>query len=303
MSLIIKPTLIILAAGIGSRYGSLKQLDKLGPEGETIIDYSVYDAIQAGFGKIVFVIRKSIEHEFVDKQINKLARHADVHYVLQELESIPEGIAISPDRVKPWGTGHAVLMAKNLVKEPFAVINADDFYGAEAYSDLHSHLIKACESEYAMVGYQLRNTLSEHGSVSRGICETNDEHLLTGVTERTKITQEENRIIYSGNDGTRTSLSPDCIVSMNFWGFTTGFFQHLETGFNEFIAKNAQTTSGEYFIPTLVNNLISEGKASVKVLKSRAKWFGVTYIEDRDYAIRRLEELTQHKLYPRGLWQ
>jgi len=299
----VKPSLIILAAGIGSRYGSLKQLDKLGPEGETIIDYSVYDAMRAGFGKVVFVIRKSIEREFVENQINKLVKYVDVNYVLQELEFIPNSVAFHPERTKPWGTGHAVLMARDVVNEPFAVINADDFYGAEAFKVLHSHLVAAKEGEYAMVGYHLKNTLSEHGSVSRGICETNDKSLLTKVTERTSITPRLNKIFYTTDDGNEEELDSESIVSMNFWGFTPDFFHHLEAGFNEFIHNNSLNLKAEYFIPTVVNDLINSGKASVRVLKSRAEWFGVTYIEDREIAIRRLKELTNQNKYPRGLWR
>lgn len=299
----VKPSLIILAAGIGSRYGSLKQLDKLGPEGETIIDYSVYDAIRAGFGKIVFVIRKSIEREFVENQINKLVKYVDVNYVLQELEFIPNNVAFHPERTKPWGTGHAVLMARDVVNEPFAVINADDFYGAEAFLVLHSHLVAGKEGEYAMVGYHLKNTLSEHGSVSRGICETNDKSLLTKVTERTRITPRLDKIFYTNDDGIEEELDSESIVSMNFWGFTPDFFHHLEAGFNEFIHNNSLNLKAEYFIPTVVNDLINSGKASVRVLKSQAEWFGVTYIEDREIAISRLEELTNQNKYPRGLWR
>lgn len=299
----LKPSLIILAAGIGSRYGSLKQLDKLGPEGETIIDYSVYDAMRAGFGKVVFVIRKSIEREFVENQINKLVKFVDVNYVLQELEFIPNGVAFHPERTKPWGTGHAVLMARDVVNEPFAVINADDFYGAEAFKVLHSHLVAAKEGEYAMVGYHLKNTLSEHGSVSRGICETNDKSLLTKVTERTRITPRLNKIFYINDDGNEEELDSESFVSMNFWGFSPDFFHHLEAGFNEFIHNNSLNLKAEFFIPTVVNDLINSGKASVRVLESQAEWFGVTYIEDREIAIRRLKELTNQNKYPRGLWR
>jgi len=299
----IKPSLIILAAGIGSRYGSLKQLDKLGPDGETIIDYSVYDAMRAGFGKVVFVIRKSIEKEFVEMQINKLARHVEVNYVFQELELSTKGVAMSHERIKPWGTGHAVLMTKDAVSEPFAVINADDFYGAEAFRVLHLHLAGAKDGEYAMVGYQLKNTLSEHGSVSRGICETDNNSFLTKVTERSRITKWENKIYYSGSDSSKVELNQDAIVSMNFWGFTPGIFNHLEAGFNEFIQNNSLNPAAEYFIPTIVNELINSGKACVQVLKSQAEWFGVTYLEDREIAKKRLHELTFQNLYPQGLWQ
>jgi UTP-glucose-1-phosphate uridylyltransferase len=286
-----KPTLLILAAGIGSRYGSLKQLDKLGPNGETIIDYSVFDAKRAGFGKVVFVIRKSIENEFKETLMQKLSKHIEVDYVLQELENIPAGAEVHPEREKPWGTGHAVLMAKNAIKEPFAVINADDFYGADAFRVLYSHLHKAQEGEYAMVGYQLQNTLSEHGTVSRGVCSTNENMILQNVTERTKIARSGNKVTYLDEQGIAVELHPQTIVSMNCWGFTNGFFKHLEEAFNTFILENAHTLKSEFFIPTVVNNLVISGQATVKVLQSSAKWFGVTYREDREIAVKQLEGL------------
>jgi UTP-glucose-1-phosphate uridylyltransferase len=297
-----KPTLLILAAGIGSRYGSLKQLDQLGPGGETIIDYSVFDALRAGFGKVVFVIRKSIEKEFAETLMQKLAPHIQVDYVLQEIEKIPDGIHFHPERIKPWGTGHAVLMAKDAVKEPFAVINADDFYGADAFRVLYNHLHQAREGEYAMVGYQLKNTLSAHGTVSRGICETGKNMLLTNITERTKIAQAENKILYADESVNRFELNPKTIVSMNCWGFTPDFFLHLEERFHSFISKHAQTLKGEYYIPSVVNHLINTRQATVKVLQSPAKWFGVTYREDRQHAVNQLLDMTKQGTYPENLW-
>lgn len=287
-----QPSLLILAAGIGSRYGSLKQLDKLGPNGETIIDYSVFDAKRAGFGKVVFVIRKSIESEFKETLMQKLNKHIEVDYVLQELKSIPAGAEVHPERIKPWGTGHAVLMAKDTIKEPFAVINADDFYGADAFRVLYSHLQQAEEGQYCMVGYQLQNTLSEHGTVSRGVCTNNENNILQNVTERTKIARSGNKITYLDDNGNTEELHPETIVSMNCWGFTNGFFDHLEKAFNSFIMNNARTLKSEFYIPTVVNKLLNSGKVSVKVLHSSAKWFGVTYLEDRDNAVKQLEELT-----------
>lgn len=297
-----QPTLLILAAGIGSRYGSLKQLDKLGPGGETIIDYSVFDAKRAGFGKVVFVIRKSIEKEFRETLMQKLAAHIEVDYVLQEIEKIPPGIAVHPDREKPWGTGHAVLMAHEAIHEPFAVINADDFYGADAFRVLYDYLSQATEGQYSMVGYKLQNTLSEHGTVSRGVCECDDQMLLKGVTERTKIARRDDAIFYLGDAGHDIELHPETIVSMNCWGFTNGFFKHLERDFDVFIRQNANTLKGEFYIPTVVNNLLDSGQATVKVLQSSARWFGVTYREDRDHAVNQLLELVRLGEYPENLW-
>lgn len=297
-----EPTLLILAAGIGSRYGSLKQLDRLGPNGETIIDYSVFDARRAGFGKVVFVIRRSIEKEFNEIMMKKLAGIIKVDYVLQEIENIPAGLVIHPERVKPWGTAHAVLMAKDMIKEPFAVINADDFYGADAYRVMYHHLKNAKEGEYAMVGYELRNTLSEHGTVSRGICEPDENRLLVSVTERTKIAPEGEAIVYIDDQGNKIELQPETIVSMNFWGFTKDFFEKLEKGFDEFIRKNSNTIKGEFYIPTIVNNLLGTSGVSVKVLQSSARWFGITYREDRDCAVSELAALTGSGEYPENLY-
>lgn len=297
-----EPTLLILAAGIGSRYGSLKQLDRLGPGGETIIDYSVFDAKRAGFGKVVFVIRRSIEKEFKETMMHKLAGSIEVDYVLQEIENIPPGFSIHPERAKPWGTGHALLMAAGVINEPFAVINADDFYGADAFKVLYQHLKNADEGQYAMVGYELQNTLSEHGTVSRGVCECNEKMHLVSVTERTKIARSGNAIIYMDEAGVPTGLQPKTIVSMNCWGFTKGFFKKLEEGFNEFIRENANTTKGEFYIPTVVNHLLDSGEASVKVLQSSARWFGVTYREDRNHAMKELAALTASGKYPDRLF-
>ncbi len=297
-----EPVLLILAAGIGSRYGSLKQLDQLGPGGETIIDYSVFDAGRAGFGKVVFVIRRSIEKEFKEIMMHKLAGSIEVDYVLQEIENIPSGFTIHPERIKPWGTGHAVLMAKDVINEPFAVINADDFYGADAFRVLYHHLKNAHEGQYAMVGYELRNTLSEHGTVSRGVCECDENMHLVSVTERTKIAPSGNSVFYIDEAGKPTELHSKAIVSMNCWGFTKGFFSKLEGGFHEFIRENANTLKGEFYIPTVVNNLLNSGEASVKVLQSSARWFGVTYREDRDHAIQELAALTTTGEYPNKLF-
>lgn len=298
-----KPTLLILAAGIGSRYGSLKQLDKLGPSGETIIDYSVFDAKRAGFGKVVFVIRQSIEKEFRETLMKQLASHITVGYVLQELDKVPEGIKIHPERVKPWGTGHAILMAKEVIKEPFAVINADDFYSADAFHALFKHLKYASEGNYAMVGYHLENTLSENGTVSRGVCESDENFDLVSITERTRIAGDGKQINFVDEEGSAHVLAPKTIVSMNCWGFTPGFFSHLQASFDDFIKHNAQTLKGEFYIPVVVNNIIKSNQVIVKILQSSAKWFGVTYREDREYAVQQLQQLTSQGVYPANLWQ
>ncbi|MDP2423595.1 MAG: sugar phosphate nucleotidyltransferase [Bacteroidales bacterium] len=296
------PTLLILAAGIGSRYGSLKQLDPIGPNGETIIDYSVFDAIQARFGKVVFVIRRNIEQEFRDTLMQKLSKHIEVEYVLQEIEKIPAGLAIHTERQKPWGTGHAVLMAKDIISEPFAVINADDFYGADAFRVMADFLQQAHEGEYAMVGYQLNKTLSEHGTVSRGVCNTDSNGFLLEITEHTKIAPTKDSIIYMDENDHAVAINPEAVVSMNFWGFTPRFFDHLERSFTEFIKENAQTITGELYIPTVVNQLISRGEASIQVLESNASWFGITYREDRNRAIEQLKKLISSGEYSDMRW-
>lgn len=298
-----KPTLLVLAAGIGSRYGSLKQLDSLGPNGETIIDYSVFDAIRAGFGKVVFVIRHHFENEFRDVLLNRFSGRIAVDYVFQEIENIPAGISIHPDRQKPWGTGHAVLMAKEIIHEPFAVINADDFYGADAFRVMAAFLHKASGSNYAMVGYRLENTLSEFGSVSRGVCEIEADYLIR-IDERINITRNEgDTIAYLNENGVAVTLQPGTVVSMNFWGFTPDFFRQLQNSFDEFIVSNAQTLKSEFYIPTVVNQLVNQGAASVKVLKSSAEWFGVTYREDRESAVSHIQKLVKAQLYPHSLWR
>ncbi len=298
-----KPTLLVLAAGIGSRYGSLKQLDTLGPNGETIIDYSVFDAIRAGFGKVVFIIRHHIESEFRNVFLNRFLDRIEVDYVFQEIENIPSGILIHPERKKPWGTGHAVLMAKEIINEPFAVINADDFYGAEAFQVMADFLQSAVDTNYAMVGYQIENTLSEYGNVSRGVCEIADGYLVR-IDERINIARNErDTIAYFDEMGASFTLFPNTVVSMNFWGFTPGFFQQLQNSFDEFIVSNAQTLKSEFYIPTVVNKLLNQGAARVKVLESTADWFGITYREDKENAAATLQKLINRKIYPSQLWE
>ena len=297
-----KPTLVILAAGVGSRYGGVKQMDKIGPSGESIIDYSVFDAIRAGFGKVVFVLNPKIIDDFKAIFEPRLAGKIETEYILQELHNIPEGIEFNRERTKPWGTGHAVLVAEQFVHEPFAVINADDFYGREAFQVLAGFLTDPIrqQNEYALVGYKLSNTLSENGSVSRGICQS-ENGCLTDVVERTSILRKEEGIVFE-EAGTEYPLNDDDIVSMNFWGFTPLFFSQLKRDFSKFITENAHQLKAEFYIPLVANNLIKSGEASFRTLTSNDQWFGVTYQEDKPVTIQRVAELVEKGQYPEKLW-
>jgi len=300
------PTLLVLAAGIGSRYGSLKQIDPVGPGGETIIDYSIYDALKAGFGRVVFIIRREIEEDFKEVFVKKFENIIPVEYVFQEISNVPEGIRIPEDRIKPWGTGHAVMMATDAIHEPFAVINADDYYGADAYVKMAAHLNSLDENhqnDYSMVGYLLKNTMSEHGVVSRGICQLNKDSFLQGVTERTNIQYTHGSIAFRDKDGSWVFLPDEAIVSMNFWGFTPYFFEHLSLQFGDFIQLNYDQPKAEFYIPTVVDNLIKSGEAQVKVLKSTDQWFGVTYKEDKPVVIQKINQLIMNGVYPANLWK
>ena len=297
-----KPTLLILAAGMGSRYGGLKQMDGLGPNGEAIIDYSIYDAIRAGFGKIVFVIRHSFAEPFKEHfQAKKFGGEVEFEFVYQELEYLPEGYSVPEGRVKPWGTNHAVMMAKDVIKEPFAVINADDFYGKESYQTMADYLrsIEGTKGQYSMIGYRLENTLSDFGSVSRGVCATDENALLTSVTERTAISRKGDKVVYAEGDQ-EFELDPACPVSMNFWGFTPEYFDYSEEVFKEFLdgALASGNLKAEFFIPYIVDKLITRGEASVKVLDCDAKWFGVTYKEDRPFTVEKINALIAAGVYP-----
>ena len=298
-----KPTLFVLAAGMGSRYGGLKQLDGLGPNGETIMDYSIFDAIRAGFGKVVFVIRKDFEQDFREKVLSKYENHIPVEVVFQSLDDLPAGFACPPERTKPWGTNHAVLMGKEAIHEPFAVINADDFYGRDGFRVLGEWLAQATgQNSYCMVGYRVGNTLSESGTVARGICETDAEGYLTGVTERTDIARIDGKITFTGDDGRPETTGETTPVSMNMWGFTPDYFRYSEEHFERFLAEHLHEPKSEFYIPTVVNDLIVKGKASVKVLDTTARWFGVTYAADRQGVVDKIRELVAAGEYPEKLW-
>lgn len=299
-----KPTLFILAAGMGSRYGSLKQLDGLGPSGETIMDYSVFDALRAGFGKIVFVIRKSFEKDFREKIVSKYENHVPVEIVFQELDMLPAGFSLHSDRVKPWGTNHAVMMGESVIHEPFAVLNADDFYGRESFDIIAKSLkdMEGKENQYCMVGYRIKNTLSESGSVSRGVCQSKEGYL-TSVVERTDIQRIDGVIKYKDTDNSWHDLAEDIPVSMNLWGFTPDYFEHSNKYFSKFLDDNRDNLKAEFYIPTMVDKLITDHTATVKLLDTPSIWFGVTYPQDRDSVVSKLKELTDKGEYPSPLWK
>lgn len=299
-----KPTLFVLAAGMGSRYGGLKQLDGLGPNGETIMDYSVYDAIRAGFGKIVFVIRRSFEDDFRNIVLKKYEGLIPVEVVFQEISDVPEGFTYNPERTKPWGTNHAVLMGKEVIKEPFAVINADDFYGKESFEVMAEYLrgVEGKKGEYAMLGYRVGNTLSESGSVARGVCEVDERGNLTNVVERTSIVRKGDKIVFTDENGNDVELEENTPVSMNFWGLTPDYFTYSEEMFKAFLKEHGNELKSEFFIPLVINNLIMEGKATCKVLDTPAKWFGVTYAADRPEVVAKIRKLIDEGIYPEALY-
>lgn len=299
-----KPTLFVLAAGMGSRYGGLKQLDQLGPQGQTIMDYSVYDAIKAGFGKVVFVIRKDFELDFREKILSKYEGHIPVEVVFQSVEKLPEGYICPADRTKPWGCNHAVLMAKDVIKEPFAVINADDFYGRDAFEVIAKELSREHErkGDWCMVGFRVGNTLTDNGTVSRGVCE-NKEGFLTSVVERTAIGYNANgEISFTDENGVEQVIPATTPVSMNLWGFTPDFFEYAEAEFKKFLDKNLNLPKAEMAIPPCIDPLINIGSATVKVLDTTSQWFGVTYAQDRDNVVRKLKQLHDEGIYTNDLF-
>ena len=295
------PALLVLAAGMGSRYGGLKQMDAVGPGGEAIVDYSIYDALRAGFRRVVFVVRREIEAEFRQKVGARFEHVVDVSYVLQEMEQLPEGFHVPAGRTKPWGTTHAVLAAAGTIDGAFAVINADDFYGAESYRVLADHL-KSGAPEYAMVGFVLRNTLSDFGSVARGVCRVSSNGYLERIEELTNIERDGSGAKNTAPDGAVTPLSGDEPVSMNFWGFTPGIFLQLRDVFQRFLERSGSELKTESYVPAAVGELITAGKATVKVLHSADPWFGVTYREDRPRVVDSIRKLVDAGKYPAKLW-
>ena len=290
---------------MGSRYGSLKQMDGVGPNGEAIIDYSVYDAIRAGFGKVVFVIRHSFAQDFCEVfNAERFGNKIEVEYVYQELDKLPEGFTLPEGREKPWGTNHAVMMAADVINTPFAVINADDFYGRDGYAVIGDYLsqLGTSEGKYCMVGYEVSKTLSENGTVSRGVCTVDAEGNLCGMVERTKIERVNGTIVFH-DLGTDEPLEENTPVSMNLFGFTPDYFRHSEAFFKEFLKDNIENLRSEFFIPLMVNKVISEGTASMRVLSTTANWFGVTYKEDKPQLMQKIEELIAKGEYPRNLWK
>lgn len=299
-----KPTLFVLAAGMGSRYGGLKQLDGLGPHGETIMDYSIFDAIRSGFGKIVFVIRKDFEDDFRKIILSKYENHIPVEVVFQAIDNLPEGFVCPEGRTKPWGTNHAVLMGKDVIKEPFAVINADDFYGRNSFEVIAQELSKPKEEkgDYCMVGFRVGNTMSESGSVARGVCQTTDGYLTT-VVERTAIEyNDKHEITFVDENGVTQTLEPNTPVSMNLWGFTPDYFEFSEGYFVDFLKENINKPKAEFFIPLVVNELITKNIAKVKVLDTESKWFGVTYAADRQGVVDKLADLHAKGEYPEKMF-
>ena len=304
-----KPVLVVMAAGMGSRYGGLKQMDPIDDNGHVILDYSCYDAMRAGFETVVFVIKPEIEETFREVIGNRIAQKMNVEYVFQRSDDLPEGYTVPEGRTKPWGTAQAVLAARNVVDGPFAVINADDYYGPEGFEEIYNYLLHHPDTpemyEYAMVGYLLKNTVTENGSVARGVCTETASGYLHNVVERTKIVKGEMNPRYTEDDGaTWHDLSEDDIVSMNLWGFQKSYLEEAWAGFPEFLDKAIAENpmKGEYFLPTVVSNLLSQKKARVKVLRSNDKWYGVTYKEDKPMVVEALADLRRKGLYPEKLW-
>ncbi len=298
-----KPTLLILAAGMGSRYGTLKQMDAFGPNGETIIDYSLYDAINAGFGKVVFIIREYFKKDFESYFRNKLGDKIEMEFVTQELDNLPDASSFHAERQKPWGTAHAIWVAKDVIKEPFGVINADDYYGVDSFKQLAEFLKdNNNKNDYAVVAYYLRNTLSDHGTVNRGVCNVSDEGNLIDVKECVKIKRDTDGLIrYPGFDENHI-LDESTLVSMNMWGFLPSYFSFCDVLFKEFLDKHGMELTSEFYIPTLIDQLIKDNVLNVKVLDTESDWFGVTYKEDKPFVMEKIKQLIEDKVYPENLW-
>ncbi len=304
-----KPVLVVMAAGMGSRYGGLKQIDPVDEYGNIIMDFSIFDAKEAGFEKVVFIIKKAIEKEFKETIGRRMEQRVKVEYVYQELDKLPEGFTVPEGRVKPWGTGHAILCCKDVVKEPFAVINADDYYGKQAFREIYGQLTSCGDDDryqYTMVGYELINTMTENGHVARGICTADDQGRLVDIHERTRIEKRGDHGAYTEDDGaTWVDLPGDTVVSMNLWGFTPSILKELDDRFASFLRREvpANPLKCEYFLPFVVDELLKEDKAQVKVLKSRDRWYGVTYKEDKETVVQAIRRMKEQGLYPEKLWE
>lgn len=294
-----KPTLLVLAAGMGSRYGGNKQLDEVGPSGETIIDYSIYDAIRAGFGKIVFVIRRDIEEQVRERFVKKLKGKIEVEYVFQEITDLPEGMKVHPERAKPWGTSHAILVAVNKIKEPFGVINADDYYGVESFRILHDFLMNDKDpNNYCIVGYKMKNTLSDHGHVNRGVCNVGSDGLLKNIVETRQIEKLPDGAQAPVHDGKMEKFTGDEVVSMNLWGFKPSCFGFLEKEFRNFINTGGMDLKSELDIPTSVDKFVKSGEITIQILMSNERWFGVTYREDKPFVVENIGNMIRKGVYP-----
>jgi dTDP-glucose pyrophosphorylase len=298
-----KPTLLVLAAGMGSRYGGNKQLDQVGPSGETIIDYSIYDAIRAGFGKIVFVIRRDIEEQVKERFVTKLKGKIEVDYVFQEITNLPEGVKVAPDRQKPWGTSHAILVTEPRIKEPFGVINADDYYGVESFRVLRDFLVNDKDpNNYCIVGYKLGNTLSEHGHVNRGVCGVGADGLLKNIVETRQIEKTADGAIAPGPDGKTLRFTGNEVVSMNLWGFKPSCYHFLGEEFRNFINRSGMDLKSELDIPTSVDKFVKNGKITIQILMSNERWFGVTYREDKPFVVDSINRMVREGVYPSSIY-
>jgi dTDP-glucose pyrophosphorylase len=298
-----KPTLLVLAAGMGSRYGGNKQLDVVGPSGETIIDYSIYDAIRAGFGKIVFVIRRDIEDQVKERFVGRLKGKIEVDYVFQEITNLPEGVKVAPDRSKPWGTSHAILVTSGVINEPFGVINADDYYGVESFRILHDFLVNDKDPDsYCIVGYKLSNTLSEHGHVNRGVCRVGDDGLLRNIVETKQIEKTSSGAQAPGADGQIEKFTGEEVVSMNLWGFKPSCYGFLGEEFRNFIDRNGMDLKAELDIPTSIDKFVKSGQVKIKILMSNERWFGVTYREDKPFVVDSLKNMISRGIYPTSIY-
>jgi dTDP-glucose pyrophosphorylase len=298
-----KPSILVLAAGMGSRYGGNKQLDEVGPAGETIIDYSIYDAIRAGFGKIVFVIRRDIEDQVKERFVEKLQGRIEVDYVFQEITNLPEGVKVSPERAKPWGTSHAILVAEGKIKEPFGVINADDYYGVESFRILYDFLTNDKDPDcYSIVGYKLGNTLSDHGHVNRGVCKVGQDGLLQHIVETRQIEKTNGGAKAPGPDGQDLLFTGSEIVSMNLFGFKPSCYEYLRKEFREFINNKGMDLKAELDIPTSLDKFVKNGTIRIKVLMSNEKWFGVTYREDKPHVVDNIKKMIRQGVYPARIY-